>query len=240
MDPIPGAADTLRYLGDMGIGYRFISNGTRRGRKSVREKLSLLDIPVSEDQIITPASAAVAYLKEQGFPACTLLATRDLREDFIRGGISLTDNAPVLVIGDAGDNFTYDSVNRAFRRIMDGAMLIALEKDRYWKDGSALSLGAGAFVAGIEYASGVQAVMMGKPSSSFFIMALHSLGTRPEETLMIGDDISSDIGGARSSGIAGVLVMTGKYSREIHEGSAITPEWTIPSIASLPDLVDHF
>lgn len=237
-EPVPGAAETLLYLEKRRIRYRFISNGTRRSRKSVLARLGRLGIPVSEDQIITPASAAVAYLKEHGHTSCSLLATDDLKTDFITGGIAISDDASVIVIGDAGDAFTYASVNQAFRSAMNGALLIALEKDRYWKDGDALSLGAGAFVAGIEFAAGSKALLMGKPSPSFFTMALNSLGVRPGETLMVGDDIRSDIGGAQASGIAGVLVMTGKYSKEDTGRSQIRPEWTIPSIASLPGCID--
>ena len=239
MDPLPGTADTLLFLEKKGIRYRFLSNGTRRGRRSVLEKLRRLDIPVSEDQIITPAVAAVAYLKEHGYSCCTVLATDDLRQDFIDGGMMICDNAPVIVIGDAWDGFTYDSVNMAFRTVMNGARLIALEKDRYWKDADALSLGAGAFIAGSEYASGVQAGLMGKPSPDFFRMALHSLGVLPGESLMVGDDISSDIGGAQIMGIGGVLVMTGKCSQDVLDNSRIRPAFIISSVASLPGLIDQ-
>ncbi len=238
-EPIPGASEALLSLQKREIPYRFISNGTRKNRVRVLDRLSRLAVPLTEDLIITPAIAAIEYLKENGYTSCTLLTTDELRQDFIAAGITVTDDAPVLVVGDAWNGFTYESVNRAFRHVMGGASLIALEKDRFWKDGGSLSLGAGAFVAGLEYASGKEALLMGKPSSAFFEMALHQLGVEPGETLMVGDDIVSDIGGARGCGINGVLVMTGKCSREILEASSIRPDWVLPSVADLPALLDH-
>ena len=237
-NPIPGASETISYLQENGIGYRFISNGTRRARKTILDKLRQLNLPVSEEQIITPATAAVTYLKEHGYHSCMLLTTDDLRQDFIEGGLTISDDAPVIVVGDAGDSFTYSSINQAFRKVLNGAHLLALEKDRYWKDGDHLSLGAGAFVAGIEYASGVSAVLMGKPSPDFFRIAMDHLGAEPGVTMMVGDDITSDIGGAKKSGLISVLVMTGKFRQDILENSQIKPDLIIPSIASLPGLID--
>ncbi|MFH0967518.1 MAG: TIGR01458 family HAD-type hydrolase [Methanobacteriota archaeon] len=238
-EPIAGAASTVRFLQDHNIPYRFLSNGTRRARRTVCQKLRRLNVPISEEQIFTPAIAAVRYLKERGFVTCTLLATKDLREDFISGGISLREDAPVIVIGDAVDHFTYLTMNSAFRQIMKGALLIALEKDQYWREEDGLSLGAGAFVAGLEFASGVASVIMGKPSPDFFRMALQSMDAEPETTLMVGDDICTDIGGAMSSGLIGALVMTGKFRPETLKVAIIRPDIVIPSIATIPDLLMH-
>lgn len=237
MDPLPGAADAIRFLQSQGIPYRFISNGTRRARKSVLEKLMLLNLPVREDQIITPAWAAIHYLQEKGISSCTLLASDDLHNDFIAAGITLTDDAEVVVVGDAGDNFTYFSMNRIFRQISGGAHLIALEKDRYWMDKDGLSLGAGAFVAALEYASGTCAILMGKPSPDFFREALAEMHAEPGTTMMVGDDINTDIGGAMACGLKGVLVQTGKFSSNTLEKSRILPTRVIASVEALPNLI---
>lgn len=236
-NPIPGSDRTLRRLQELGIPYRFLSNGTRSGRQKVREKLLRLGLPVSDDQILTPATAVVIYLKERGFSSCMLLSTEELAADILADGIAITGEAPVLVVGDAWNGFTYASMNQAFRAVMEGALLIALEKDRFWKDGDGPSLGAGAFVAGIEYATGTTAQLMGKPSLLFYEAALRALGTRAEETLMVGDDIMSDIGGAQAAGITGVLVETGKCNPSTLRQSGVIPGHIIPSIASLPDLL---
>ena len=91
--------------------------------------------------------------------------------------------------------FTYTRLNEAFRQLLEGAELIALEKDRYWMGNDGMMLSAGPFVAALEYASGKKAVVMGKPSRDFFMRALASMNARPDHSVMIGDDVVTDIGG---------------------------------------------
>ncbi len=239
MDPLPGSTEAIDFLQQQKIPYRFISNGTRRSRKAVLEKLKRLNLPVREDQIFTPAGAAIQYLQNHGISSCTLLATDDLKEDFINAGISLVHNAQVVIVADAGDAFTYQSVNLAFRLVIGGADLIALEKDRYWMDYAGLSLGAGAFVAGLEYASGKSSLLMGKPSPDFFRGALSSMDAEPGTTLMVGDDIITDIGGSMACGLKGALVQTGKFSSEVLERSQVKPTHVLRSIMFLPELIQR-
>lgn len=105
-----------------------------------------------------------------------------------------------MIVGDAGDMITYDSLNTAFRYLMEGAELIALEKDRYWMAHDGLSLSAGPFVHALELASGKTAIIMGKPSTAFFDLALNDMGLLPGQVAMIGDDITTDIGGLTMPG----------------------------------------
>jgi len=237
MDPLPGSVEAIEFLQQQEIPYRFISNGTRRSRRSVLKKLERLNLPVQEDQIFTPAGAAIQYLQNRGIFSCTLLATDDLKEDFINAGISLVHDAQVVIVADAGDAFTYQVVNQAFRLLIDGADLIALEKDRYWMDHDGLSLGAGAFVTGLEYASGKPSLLMGKPSPDFFRGALSSMDAKPETTLMVGDDIITDIAGSIGCGLKGALVQTGKFSSEVLDRSQVKPTYVLQSIMSLPELI---
>ena len=95
----------------------------------------------------------------------------------------------------------------------------------------------GAFVAGLEYATGRTATVVGKPSQPFFEMALDELGLPKRQVIMIGDDIEMDVGGAQRAGIRGVLVKTGKYRDEVAARSAVVPDAVIESIAELPRLL---
>jgi len=123
------------------------------------------------------------------------------------------------------------------RLLLDGALLIALEKDRVWMAEDGLSLSAGPFVAALEYATGREAHLVGKPSPDFFGLALQALGIPAGEVAMVGDDIRTDIGGARRAGMAGILVRTGKYRDDTARASGITPDAVIGSVADLPGLL---
>jgi ribonucleotide monophosphatase NagD (HAD superfamily) len=84
-----------------------------------------------------------------------------------------------VVLGDLAAGWTFDVLNRAFRQVLAGARLVALQRNRYWKTADGLSLDAGPFVAALEYATGATATVVGKPSAAFFALATAALGVPP-------------------------------------------------------------
>ena len=107
----------------------------------------------------------------------------------IRGefdGIQESDRPEVIVIGDIGDAWTYDLMNELFHQVMDGAQIVALHRGRYWQVSNGLKLDIGAFVAGLEYATGAIATVVGKPSPEMFHAALRDLHLSPADVVMIG------------------------------------------------------
>lgn len=237
--PIAGAAETIRWLDTEGIRYRFISNSTQRSRNQIADRLNCIGFSIRSDQISTPITSTLRLLEEEGVSRCHLLMTDAAKSELLGAGINdTTDDPGVVIIGDAGDGFTYDAMNTAFRLIYGGASLIALEQDRYWMASDGLNLGAGPFVTALEYASGTPARIMGKPSPDAFLTALALIGTSPEETAMIGDDIRTDVEGGQKAGLTGVLVKTGKYSDQAVIRSGITPDRIISSIAMVRELFE--
>jgi HAD superfamily hydrolase (TIGR01458 family) len=134
----------------------------------------------------------------------------DVKRDFAELE-ETADGAQAVIVGDLGSAFGYDVLNRAFRQVMEGAELIALQKNRYWLRADGLSLDVGPFVAALEYATGQEAYVVGKPTRGFFAQVLDDLGVAPQSAVMVGDDIESDIGGALDAGLQAVLVRTGKF-----------------------------
>ena len=234
-EPIPGAKDAIAYLDDSGISYRFVSNTTRKSRRSIVKHLNQLGFDISGDLVFTPPRAAVQYLKNAGKSRISLLTTGDVGSEFREERFHITDESPdFVVIGDAGDGFSYESLNNAFRMVIAGAGIIALEKDRYWMGDDGLLLSAGPFVAALEYATGKVAAIMGKPSNAFFLLALESMAVSPDEAVMIGDDVVTDVGGAISAGLSGVLVRTGKFREDALAAANKKPDMVIGSIADIP------
>jgi len=237
--PVKGADAALRLIEETGYQYRIVSNSTRSSRRSIAGKLQQMGLDIPESKIFTPAIAATEFLKASGSPCFRLLVTGTVTEDFLQ--VKESENrgqVDFLILGDAGNVFTYDSLNRAFRELMEGAELIALENDRYWMASDGLSLAAGPFVTALEFATGKKATLMGKPSKTFFELALKDIGIGADQSVMIGDDIYSDIGGAQRAGIRGVLVRTGKYRDENFGGTQIRPDMTIDSIAEIRILLE--
>ena len=203
--------DALTAIADLranGIPLRFVTNTTSEPLRALRERLHRLGIPVADEHIFTPATAARDLVRERGL-STHFLVHPDLLEDFDPPSGHAPD---AVVVGDAGHAFSFEALNAAFRLIDDGAAFIALARNRTFRDGTgALSLDAGPFVAALEYASRREALLVGKPSATFYEAARADLGTPAGETVMIGDDAESDVQGAIAAGMAGILVRTGKY-----------------------------
>ena len=164
---------------------------------------------MTADELFTPAHAACDWLAERAL-APHLLIHPDLSEEFAD---CAKDGARALVLGDAGRFFDFEAMNAAFRALEGGADFLALAANRvFLDDDGKLSLDAGAFVAALRYASGVEPVLMGKPAPGFFCAAAASMALTLGDVAMIGDDAEADVAGALNAGAgAGVLVATGKY-----------------------------
>ena len=174
---------------------RFATNTTSRPRRRILERLHRLGFDVAPGELITPAALAVRRCADRGHRTVALVMKDELREDFaglVEGG----DAVDAVILGDCGEEFGYALLNRAFRLLMDGAELIALQRNRYWLTPDGLSLDVGPFVAALEYAASTEAFVVGKPAPAFFASALDGTGAAAAEAAMVGDDIESDVGGA--------------------------------------------
>jgi HAD superfamily hydrolase (TIGR01458 family) len=236
-EAVEGAADAVERLRTAGLPLRFVTNTTAHSRPATLDKLHRLGFPVDEEELVTPAALAVQHCRSRGHRRVSLLMGDEVKGDF--PGLEEDDERPeAVIVGDLGERFDYEVLNRAFRHVLAGAELVALQKNRYWRRADGLSLDVGPFVAALEYATARDAHVVGKPARGFFAGVLRGLGSpSPEAAAMVGDDIESDIGGALAAGLPGVLVRTGKYREEAVRASGIDPTATIDSIADLPELV---
>ncbi|WP_116473152.1 TIGR01458 family HAD-type hydrolase [Zobellella maritima] len=228
---IDGAVDTIKAINDRQIPHRYVTNTTTLSRVSLSQKLQAMGFAVEPHEILSAPAAACVHLRQRQPRSCYFAVSEAIREEFREFPISDTPDA--LVIGDIGRAWTYDLVNHLFQMVMAGADIVALHKGKYWQTPDGLRVDIGAFIAGLEYATGVDATVIGKPSPAFFQAAARELRCPAESILMVGDDIDSDVGGAQQCGIRGVLVKTGKYRPERAAASAVVPDAVIDSIARL-------
>jgi HAD superfamily hydrolase (TIGR01458 family) len=239
-EPIAGAVEAIERLRSMGRSLRFVTNTTSRSRAATLAILAGLGFDVGEDELLTPVVLARSLCLQRGYRRVALLVAEGTEEDFAGlDAVGGEEAADAVIVGDLGDAWTYGALNRAFRLIMDGAELIALQRNRFWLRRDGLALDAGPFVAALEYATGREATVVGKPSPAFFAQALGDLGVGPADAVMVGDDVESDIGGALGAGLAAVLVRTGKYREDVVRKSGVQPTATVDSIADVPGLLER-
>lgn len=237
-EAIPGAAEAVARLRAAGLPVRFLTNTTRRPKRRLIENLKKLGIATGPDEVFTPVAAARHWLAENGYRPHLLVHT-DLKEDFAD---CASDGPLAVVFGDAAHGFTYDAMNAAFRALRHGAPFLALAANRVFKDADGdLSLDAGPFVKALEFASGTQARLLGKPAPDFFRASVASMGCEPAETVMVGDDAESDVAGALAAGIgAGILVRTGKYHEDDEARVEPHPTAVVADISAAVDwILDH-
>jgi HAD superfamily hydrolase (TIGR01458 family) len=230
---IPGAAETLRRLESSGLSCRLITNTTRRPRSAVAMALRSAGIRVSAEAVLTPAVLARRRILRSDDARAALMIPEAAREDF--EGVPIDEESPGwVVLGDLGREFTFDRVNRAFRWLMGGARLLALQKNRYWKSPEeGLLVDAGPYVAALEFAAGVTAEVIGKPSREFFELALAGLRLEAREVMMVGDDVTTDGRGAAAAGCRTALVRTGKFRDDQLAGESFEPDLILDSVADL-------
>jgi HAD superfamily hydrolase (TIGR01458 family) len=221
---LPGADEAVQALDDAGIPFRFVTNTSRRSRRKLVEKLSAIGFRTTAEQIFT-APLAVRHYLEKNRLRPFLIVHPDLEEEF--AGLPQED-PDAVVLGDAGEAFCYDRLNTAFRLLMEGAPLLCVGVNRYFREPEGLSLDAGPFVRALEFATATEAQVLGKPAAGFFLDAVADLGCRPHEAVMVGDDVESDVGGALAAGLQGMLVRTGKYrpgdEEAIGEGGGVAAD----------------
>ncbi len=234
MQPIPGAADTMHWLEQQGYLTCFVTNTTTQARATLAQRLSTIGLPIAVERLITAPVATASYIR-QHYPGkrCWVLTKGDTLVDF--AGIELVESqADVVVIGGAEELLTYEAMNAAFRMLMDGAVLLAMHTNLYWRTSEGLRLDSGPYVHALELATGKQAIVLGKPNRAFFEQALLSIGVTAAEAVMVGDDLENDVHAAQQAGLRGVLVCTGKHSADSPLLERIHPDAILPSIAALP------
>jgi HAD superfamily hydrolase (TIGR01458 family) len=240
-EPIPGAAEAVNALRRDGHRFRFVTNNTTRSRSQLVEELRSYGIELEDEELQTTSAAAVRVLKGKRVLALTMHAiVGDL------AGIELVgEDAEAVLLGGVDETpetnlvFSFMNLARAFHELQAGAELYCLHRNPWWQTRHGPLLDAGVFVAGLEYAAGVEAIVVGKPSTAYFDAALESLDADAALTWMVGDDIESDIAGAQACGIKTVLVRTGKFRPDAVEASGVQPDGIVSSVAQLPQWLEE-
>ncbi|XP_053306421.1 phospholysine phosphohistidine inorganic pyrophosphate phosphatase [Spea bombifrons] len=232
---IPGSIEAVNRIRHSGLKLRFCTNESQATRSHFVRKLQRFGFTISEDEVTAPGPAARNLLKERGLRP-HLLVHDDLLPEFDSVDISEPN---CVIIGDAAENFSYQNLNRAFQALlnMEKPILISLGKGRYYKETDGLKLDVGAYMKALEYACDIPAEVVGKPSPNFFMSALAEMGVKPDEALMVGDDLVNDIGGAQSCGIRAVLVRTGKYRPSDEKHPDVTANGYVDNLAQAVDLL---
>jgi HAD superfamily hydrolase (TIGR01458 family) len=234
--PAPDAKEFFDFIQKKNIPAFVISNSTLRTSQDIKEFFENNNIEFNIPAM-TAAEVTLSYVKEN-YKRVKVYCTENIKKlfkDFI-----VKDNPEVVVVGDLADKWSYEILNEIFRDVFAGADLIAMQKNKFWKpDGKTLCLDAGSFITAIEYATGKQATLIGKPSSIYFRTALKLLGLNEEQSfLMLGDDLETDIIAAQNIGGKGILIFTGKTKYPLPEDMETKPDFEVKNLIDVIRILD--
>jgi HAD superfamily hydrolase (TIGR01458 family) len=240
-EPIPGAVEAGARLRSDGHTLRFVTHNSTRSRDALADELRTLGFELSEEEIQTTPRAAARELGGRRVLALVMAAiVPDLE------GVELVGyDADAVLIGGCDETlepnqvFSYMNLARAFSELQAGATFYCLHKNRWWQTSRGPMLDGGAFVAGLEYATGTEATVLGKPSAAYFAAALDALGAEPELTWLVTDDLDADVRGAQLFGMRTALVRTGKFRPEQLESETLVPDVVVSSLAQFPDWLER-
>ncbi len=222
---MPGSMEAVAALTQRGVPFRVVTNFSSLHRETLASFFAKGGLAIDPDRIITGTSAAASYTatRHGGRPLFVLAAPDALREfhgQRVVGADEADGAAPgtvaAVVVGDAGDECSFRNMDVAFRLVRGGSELLAMHRNPWWLTPNGVTLDAGAYVVGLEFATGRRARILGKPSPEVFRQAVAGLQADLGERLprsafaMVGDDLRADVAAAQRVGMKGILVLSGK------------------------------
>lgn len=237
IDPAPAVIDTLNDLNKKVV---YLSNISDLTRAEVSGKLNKLGIHTRPDQILTSAYATVLFLRDRhpGKKNVFLIGTGSFRDELINGGFNVVESyrgADTVVIG-LDPEISYNKIGDAVKALKNGCLFVAsnLAKVKLTSDGYVT--GPGFVVKGLEYVTGREALLVGKPGDFMFRLALDKLGLSPHNVLTVGDKLEQDIYGGNKIGTRTCLVLSGaSTAREIPDDGDRKPDYVLEDVSGLQD-----
>ena len=236
--PLDGAAAAVTRLHAAGVPLCVLTNTTALPQSRFGEVLRDAGFPFADEDILTASVLAGAWLREQRPGARVFLLGDAQAEDLPGVDLVGLDEAPeVVLVSGADDSFCFETFNKVLAVLRGGAVLVAMHRNLFWVTRRGEKLDAGAYLLGLEAATGLEAVVLGKPAPGSFRAGLDALGLSAERVAMVGDDVENDVLAAQAVGISGVLVRTGKFREDQLTRASGTPDLIVDSILNVPELL---
>ena len=236
-EPLPGLVPLFETVGRLGIAFVLATNNSTRTVKQYVDKLDALGVQVEPERILTSAGAAAGYLLRLGGAGAGVYVVGEagLVAAMESGGFHRTEEGADYVVAGLDRGFSYQKLATAASLIRGGARFVGTNPDLTLPTPDGPRPGAGAILAAIAAACGVEPTIVGKPEPLMFRQALARLGTRPDRTFMVGDRLETDIEGGRTAGLGTILLLSGVTTTGQLAQSTVQPDWVMEDIRALAD-----
>lgn len=232
---ISGANEFIAELHAMGLPFLFLTNNSGDSPAALKGKLEQRGIHgLEESDFITSAMATALFLRQQR-PGARLFAIGEegLVAELEKAGFDITEDNPEFVVVGKTRQFDFDDMNKASRFIRAGARFIGTNPDIIDPTEDGFEPACGSILSSIEVASGAKPYVIGKPNSLMMTIATRKLGVHPDDTLVIGDRMDTDIVGGLEAGMSTCLVLSGVTRSDEVESFPYRPDYIVDSVAEI-------
>ncbi|MFC4767103.1 TIGR01457 family HAD-type hydrolase [Effusibacillus consociatus] len=233
-DAVPHAKEFVEWLNRTGKKYLFVTNNSSRLPRQVAAKLREMGIPAEEEHVFTSSQATAMYIRNHSkvvTPAVYAIGEEGLLSALTDLGCRWEEENPDYVVVGIDRDFTYQKLMTASLAIRKGAVFLGTNADKRVPTEKGLVPGAGSLSRAVAAASGGEPVWIGKPEARMVEYSLQRIGTTPDRTVMIGDNLETDILAGINGGIRTVLVLTGYSSRRDAERSSHKPDMILEDLS---------
>ncbi|PWK08360.1 TIGR01457 family HAD-type hydrolase [Tumebacillus permanentifrigoris] len=233
---IEDAPAFVEWLQASGKSYLYVTNNSSRTPEQVAEHLQHLGIKAEAEHVFTSSQVAAEYIKTDGrtgkrvFPVGEIGLYTALRD----AGCQVVEEGPAdYVVQGIDREFSYEKLKKASLLIQGGAVFISTNVDKALPTEEGLLPGSGSLAAAIRTASGTEPLVMGKPAARMIDFAVERLGVSKERSVVVGDNLETDILAGVQADVRTVLVLTGFSKREHIEGAEGQPTIVLESLTDL-------
>jgi len=232
-----GGREVVRRLKESGRKAFVLTNNSTGTRRDVYRNLRRLGFTFEIDEVLTSSYLTARYLTQRfGEARFSLIGETGLRDELEAAGHHASHKPQVVVVG-LDRRLSYNKLDEALRHLRTGAALVGLYGGAVYMSDKGPALSAGPIIKALEFASGKRAAMIGKPSPRMFKLALQLADEEPTRAVMVGDQIETDVLGARRAGVHTILVLTGVESQEAIAQSKIKPDMVVENVDALATLL---
>jgi len=234
---IPGAKETIARLKSLGKKIVYLSNKPLQTREDYAAKLTRLGVPTEPAEVINSSLVMARWLSKKA-PGAILFVVGEppLIAEMTREGFRISEDPEEVqfVIASFDRTFDYRKLNISLQAIKKGAHFVATNPDRTCPVEGGEIPDCAAMIGAIEGATGKKVeTIVGKPSDIMIQVAVDAMGLSPQNCLLVGDRLETDMVMGKKAGMATALVLTGVTTRELLQHSSIQPDYVWESVAGI-------
>jgi 4-nitrophenyl phosphatase len=235
---LPGLIPFFDFLNQRANPYILATNNASKTPGQYVEKLARFGVTIEPEHVLTSPLATAAYLKQTFKPGTPVyvVGQEGILEAMSQAGFTLVNDlsqAAEVVVAGVDFTLTYDKLKYATLHIQRGARFVGTNGDVTFPAAEGPWPGAGAILAAIQAATGINPITIGKPERLMFDIAVEKMGSDPTRTAMLGDRLETDILGAQRAGLKTILVTTGIDNETTIQMKHIYPDAVFSGLEAL-------